>query len=664
MLGVLRHPIGDVTLKQTLRHGVAAAGFVGLAVVWSYPLIRHLSTNLPGAGMGDNTLFLWNFWWMRTALALRTDFFRTAHLFAPIGVDLTLHTHTALPALIGATFLRRLPVTTALNVTILEALALNGFCAYLLAWRLTRKWGAALIAGIVFGSSPYVGAHLNGHFNLTNAWTLPLFALTVPLAITGSKKWALLSGAVLALTVYIDYYYVVYEMMYSLCLVALAAATWSLSIRPVRRLSLSFVVVAICILVDAVAMIAIASTGGFDLTLGPIRASMHDTYNPLQLFWMLVALAVVIRVRPHVTLHYRETWSWNRSAIALLVMLGTFVLAGAPIVWRGVRLVALGQYVTQGHYWRSAPRGIDVATLLLGDPFNGLWGAAVGRLYSKLGIDIIEGGAWLGLAPPVLVFYALRKRMSEPLVQQWAVVGLMFFIWALGPHLMVFGRNSGMILPEALLPYVPVASNARMPGRAIVMVYLAIAMLAAVGAADWSYRSTQATLRLSLIGVVGFADFLHAPFPTAETRCPSIYAVLRDRPEHGALAELPLGFGNGLTGELTPVDHRMFVCQSLHERPLVGGTLARLPSNVFPAYQADPLLAAWLRLSGSTAPIVKNRSLPDAALARERFRTDDIAFLMLNRDTASPALQDYVDRVLPVTVVMREQNLVLYRTNR
>ena len=62
---------------------------------------------------------------MRTALASGTNFFYSQYLFAPLGIDLTLYTHTALPALVGATVLGRLPLVTALNLTVLAALALT-----------------------------------------------------------------------------------------------------------------------------------------------------------------------------------------------------------------------------------------------------------------------------------------------------------------------------------------------------------------------------------------------------------------------------------------------------------------------------------------------------------------------------------------------------------
>jgi hypothetical protein len=651
-------------LRGTLRHLAAASGFAVLAAVWSFPLVAHLSTHLPGAVLGDNAVCAWNFWWMRTALASGSDFFQTPYLFAPVGGDLTLHTHTALSAFVGATLFRSLPVVAAVNLTTLLALSLNGFCAYLLAWRLTRDWGAALVAGVIFGTSPYLAAHLNGHFNLTSAWTIPLFAVSVARAIAGSKAWAALSGVVLAVTVYNDYYYVVYELAAGLCMLALAAGEWSLTARAKRAASPWLVVVGIAILLIVATMLAIVSTGGFSVRLGSVQVSMHDTYNPLQVFWVLVGIALWTRVQPRISVRPRETWRWSRAAPALFTLPGVFLIGAAPIVWKGIGLLWRGQFVTQPSYWRSASVGIDVAALVVGNPFHGVWGAAVRRLYAGIGSDVIECGAWLGIAPVVFSVYALKRKKGDMAIRQWAVIGAVFFVWALGPHLLALGRNTGMILPEALLRYVPIVSNVRMPGRAMVMVYLALAMLGAIGAADWSARYGRPSMALFVTGIMVFADFLAAPFPLVPVECPSIYQTLRDRPERGALAELPLGLGDGLLGELTPVNHQMFVCQMIHGRPLVGGVLARLPPNVLPAYEADPLLAGWLGLSGARGDIGRGGPLPDAELAGRRLKADGIAFVLLDREAASPELRDYVEHVLPLTLVAQEKNRVLYSTTQ
>ena len=174
------------------------------AVLWSYPLALHLPTHIPGEGPGDNVAFLWSFWWMREAVGSGLDPFRTPLLFAPAGTDLSLNTHLALPAFVGATVLGGLPLIVTFNLTLLATIFLNGFCSYWLAWRLTRDRVAALIAGLVFAGSPYLAARLHGHFNLTTAWTLPLFALAVPGAVRGSLKAAVAAGVILGATAYID----------------------------------------------------------------------------------------------------------------------------------------------------------------------------------------------------------------------------------------------------------------------------------------------------------------------------------------------------------------------------------------------------------------------------------------------------------------------------
>jgi hypothetical protein len=145
-----------------LRHLVAAAFLGGVAVLWTFPLVTNLSTHMPGGGAGDNVAFLWKFWWMRTAIDRGLDFSRTSHLFAPAGVDLTLHTHTALNAFAGATVLVALPVIAALNVTVLVSVFLSGLATYLLAYKLTARAAAAAIAGLIYAGSPFMSAHLNG----------------------------------------------------------------------------------------------------------------------------------------------------------------------------------------------------------------------------------------------------------------------------------------------------------------------------------------------------------------------------------------------------------------------------------------------------------------------------------------------------------------------
>jgi len=649
---------------RILRHHAPAAIFFALlAVVWTFPLIRHLSTHLPGPTMGDNMLFLWNVWWMRTAFASHTNFFYSRYLFAPVGIDLTLHTHTAFQALVGATVLGRLPLVAALNMTVLATLALNGFCAYLLAWRFVRDRAAAAVAGIIFACSPYLSTHLNGHFDLIGIWTIPLFALAVFEALEGSLVWGALAGVIVGLTAYVAYYYAVYQLVLLACAIAFAAWEWSIRFgaeRPLHRRWL--VLIGVALVLDVAAIAAIVTTGGFESHIGPIRLLMRDTFNPWQFFWVLIVAALWIRSRPRVSARVRSSWSWPRALRMASMLFAALLIVASPLIWNGAKLILRRQYVTQTYFWRNPPIGIDVATLFIGDPFHSLWGAPVQRLYGRMGIDVIESGGWLGIVPMLLAGYALRRGWRERGVRLWAGVGAVFFVWALGSHVHAAGYNTGLIMPATLIRYLPIVSNARMPGRTILVVYLAIAMLSAVTIAEVRGRWRHPAIAIAAIVVLVSIDYLSTPFPLVAMECPGIYQALRDRSEQGSLAELPLGLGDGF-GELTPINHRFLLCQTGHGRPLVGGVTSRLPPNVLAYYKADPLISGWLRLSGLRADAADTRPLPDRQLAGERLRANGIAFVMLNRRTASPELLAYVERVLPLTMIAQGDDRTLYITS-
>ena len=73
-----------------------------------------------------------------------------------------------------------------------------------------------MLAGVIFGLSPYLAAHLLGHFDLVAAWVLPAFALALRRAVLRrSNRAAIAAGVVLAATAYIAYYYVVYLCLFT-----------------------------------------------------------------------------------------------------------------------------------------------------------------------------------------------------------------------------------------------------------------------------------------------------------------------------------------------------------------------------------------------------------------------------------------------------------------
>jgi hypothetical protein len=626
---------------------------VALAAVWTLPVALRVHNALPGPAIGDNAIFLWNVWWFRTALSSGVPFFHTDYLFAPVGTDLTLHTTTALPAFAGATLLRHASVTTALNITTLTSLALNGIAAYVLAWRMVRDRAAAVVAGVVFACSPFVAAHLNGHFNLVAAWTIPLFAAAYLEALRRrAVSAALVSGALLGATAYIDAYLLVYQCVLGILITAAETREWTVSRSQTAAPGAVLAIVALLVAVDLGGILAIWLTGGFSLRTGSLQLTVHDTFNPMQVLSVLAVMAV-LAWRP---LSVRSTPRGGRRLpiVALAGVIG--VVIAAPLIWNVLRLIRSGDYVSQHYFWRSAPRGVDLFTVLLGNPFHPMWGAASREVYARLNIDAIESVGWPGVFPALLAMFAIRRCWTSRDVRLWTAVGAVFFVWSLGSHLFVAGHNTALVMPAALVQLMPILSNARMPGRAMVVVYLALAMLAAAAVAEYRNRRTSPFVVVTITALVA-ADFFIAPVPTAPMTCPAIYDVVRARPEQGVLVELPLGFGDGLVG-VTPVDNRlMLACQTIHGHPIAGGFVARLSPRVTAAYAADPLLAAWMRLSGATG--FNALPLPDAAAAAERMRVDRVVLVLVDTKAASEALQRYVNS-LQLTKVADSGGRVLY----
>jgi hypothetical protein len=196
-----------------------------------------------------------------------------------------------------------------------------------------------------------------------------------------------------------------------------------------------------------------------------------------------------------------------------------------------------------------------------------------------------------------------------------------FLILALGPFLRVGGADTALPLPYAALRYVPGFSNARIPGRAAVMVDLAAAMLVAFALRE-RRRWTPLVAVLLLVETLP-APMAVQPIPPAD----AVDARLRESDEPGAVAEMPTGLRDGF-GEIGSFDHRALIHQMWHGRPLVGGFVARLPASVRRTYAASPVLASLVALSASG----NGGQLP-AATAQEALALG-IAFIVVNRDTS------------------------------
>jgi hypothetical protein len=630
--------------RPVASHAAALAVFTALAIVQTWPLAASLSSAVPGEVAGDNLGFVWNFWWARDVLASPDVFLFTPFLLHPYGAPLVLHTHVALQAFLGATILGALSPVAAYNATILYCDVLNGFCAYLLAHRITRAWGPSTLAGLMFGAGTYFAAHTLGHLNLLAGWLLPLAAIAANALAARRAAWRIVAcGLILGAAAYASYYYAVYIAVLYAAVLAFGWFHGEVRIRASGRFDGLQWTLLLLLVVATGAAATIALTGGFVVTIAGQRVSATSGVNLRTFAWLAAAVFAWRRWRPAIS------WSLNVTPARIFGDAGALLLAGfvalalaAPLVVAAAQLIASGGYVAPEIRWRSGPSGIDLVSLVAGNPYHPLWGSWSRALQEGLRIDVVERSAWLGLVPCVVIAIAWRRLTAQRSARLWLFLGGLFLLWALGPWLLVLGINTALPLPQSLLQLVPILSNARVPSRAMVVVTLAAAVLFAV-ALDrlrWS-RATTAILGVALV-----VDLLAAPIPMLQVDAPAPYLVLETLPPGGVL-ELPAGYRDGFH-ERGGLNAEAVYHQTLHHHPIVGGFVARMPPAVAARYAANRLLDRLFDLSerdgsGTDASCVSSAAADLAAL--------DVSYVMLDTRTARPALQQFARECLPVRLV-------------
>jgi hypothetical protein len=623
----------------------------GLAVVWTWPLVCHLTTHVTGLP-GDNYSFLWNLWWMRHVFADGGGFFHSTFLFAPFGVDLINHPHTALQGAIGATVLAKLSIIEAENVYVLVSVFLNAAMAYALAVDITGDHRGGMLAAVTFGGSPFVFAHLLGHFDLLTMWPIPLFALCLKRALgKGSITAAAGCGVALAVAAYSAYYFVVYIGLMACAYMVAWSGMVSCPIErrvqsPAVRIVRAVLVTLLVLDAALIAWLLAADGGGF--TIAGIDVSVRGVRNPLTVAWVLMALTLLTWWRLPVRIQPPPAGKLGAMARTMAVTAVVFSIVSAPLIVEGVRLARAGRYVSQTYFWRSAPRGVDLVTLVAGNPFQPVIAPLARRIYAAFGIDRIENAAWLGIVPLILLWGPRGRWQDAEQARCWLAVLAAGFIWALGPFAIVAGHDIGLPLPETLMRFLPVVSNARVPGRAMVIAYLALGLLGALRLPELEGRWRRPVWQWVIVAAV-FVEFLGAPIPLTELEAPAVYAQLAQIRDNGAVCEVPFGIGDGLTEGIGSQERRVLYYATIHGHPLVGGYIGRMPPGVTDEYERMPFVGNLLKLS-SGRPAVPDRPGPQPC-----------RYVVVDRAKASPELQAYVQSALRLDLLAASDGRDLYR---
>jgi hypothetical protein len=646
-----------LALRGCRIHVAALAGYVAIALAFSWPLPIHLSTHLSGPVDTDAGIYVWNQWVFRRELLEKhsVPYFTDAILSFTGPANLSLHNYTVLADLLALPLIGPLGVVTTFNITYLLLGVSTAYAMFLLGRKVAPD--AALeswLAGVLFAWSPMLVTRSSQHFSLMAAAPLPLFMiLLLRLHERGRAIDAAWLGACVALAMFGDVYYAVYCVMLTAAYAALQMIHVS---RPPfardghPRLTRSLDALNICL---AALVAIIAMTHGWEFTFFSQIVRMRTLYTPV----FALTVLVVLRVLPSYRASFDKLEARSLLAAARLAATGGIVAAIllSPVLYALGTRIAEGRFDQPRIFWRSSPAGVDLLAFLVPNPNHPL-APTVFFTWLEQPMMAFEHVASVPLVVIGAIAGAIRFGWRPPRV--WVALGTVFALLALGPFVHVAGFNTYIPGPWALLRYVPVVGMARTPSRTAVMVMMFVAIVFVLGLRTLGQRYGRGLV--IVVGVLLLAELLPAPRVLYSATVPAIYHMIAADPRTDIrVLELPYGVSTG-TIAVGAYSARAQFGQTVHGKPIAGGTLSRISSNRIAEMQSQPIVNALLRLgkgdSLSSQELDGLRREVPPFLDRAR-----LGYVVIDRTRVSPESVTAVISLLRLTYVAADGAFELYR---
>jgi hypothetical protein len=191
-------------------------------------------------------------------------------------------------------------------------------------------------------------------------------------------------------------------------------------------------------------------------------------------------------------------------------------------------------------------------------------------LYRRLTGYPWEATVYLGLVNlAVLGWLCVRTGLARNSLTFYVIFGMaVFATLASGEALHVAGTVTPLHMPDAALDKLPFFANVRSPSRAIVFVYLFLAIgIGHAAATALQSRGTAWRFYVAVAMALIVLDFYPFNLSATPIACPKGLAVLQADPEHGfGVLNLPFGYAE---------EDSYMLEQTCHGRPIVGGATSR-----------------------------------------------------------------------------------------
>jgi len=639
-------------------HLFALCGYAACAVLFTWPLTPQLGTHLTGSPAGDTGVYVWNQWVFQHEILEQGRFpYFTDKIFSLSGrANLSLHNYTAFQDLIALPLMGWLGVVATFNVVYLLMTVLTGYATFLLARHVTGRDAEAWLAGLLFAWGPVLVTRGGGHFSLVAAAPLPIFLLLL-LRTTERQRLrdALALGATVSWAAMTDAYYAVYCSVIAAVFMVGRVLTiqWRGLGTRTRVVPWTLDVLLFCL---AGLVLSMLISGGWQFTIRGRVASIRSLYTPMLVLTLLAVARVAWSCRT-------TLMEFDRASVMRFLRFSTAagVFATAllsPVLYAVGLRIADGRWDWEHIFWRSSPRGVDLAAFFLPNPNHPLAPESIRAWLSTPRLDAyFENVASLTFVALLTIVLAWRAGWRIP--RLWAGLALVFGALALGPFLHIGGMNTHVPGPWAFLRYMPVIGMARTPGRFSIVLALVVAILFAA-ALSWlgRHRPERRRAIITAIGLLLIVELLPAPRPLYSAAVPAIYRRIAPAPADVRVLELPFGIRDG-TSSVGDFTARSQFYQTVHGKRLIGGYLSRVSRRRISDTRRDPMLDALIRLSeGRELDASRWRSLIDSGpIFVQRAK---VGFVVIDRRRATRELREFAVRAFELQLIDTDGDFELH----
>lgn len=293
---------------------------------------------------------------------------------------------------------------------------------------------------------------------------------------------------------------------------------------------------------------------------------------------------------------------------------------------------------------RIQGRSAQIIDFLLPSPHHPIWGEAVTHIQTALHPFVQMTNISLGIVLWVLVALSLGHLHQHPMRRFNVILALTFMVLAMGPQLIWNGQPTGIPLPYRLIADLPGVQASQRPNHFIILAAIHLCLLAAGGIDDLldHYPRHRSMLAWGLIGLIIF-DLIPQPVPGLMINLSPAYQLIP--PGNGAVLELPFQMENP----------EPMVAQLQHQRPILGGYLARTPDYDF--VRAEGIASLWF---GAEWQTILSRDWRQQLIGA--MQAQDIEYIVVHEQLLNSS-QRYMTEQLAqfLEVVYRDEQTSLYR---